>query len=206
MSLFKFFFVIFAMLSFPVKASSPVESEKNTTEQQASSGSSERGTEKVAIGVSKGKYDTCLPDPVVLSDLSKRKNELDAREKTVSEKEAELAAKSNAIQEELSKLELLKKEILGIKQRVRDQNAEKIAKMIETIEGMSPSPAAKLLAELDTDLAVPVIEGLSNLKLSKILSKMDIQNSKRLSELMALGRTQVNRTTASKEKEGTQAK
>ena len=138
-------------------------------------------------GIARGGWDTCLPEKAVVQDLEKRERDLAAKDKELKNRELDLKNRETAINEELRKLDQLRKDIQGLKAQRRQKNEEQVTKLIETIEKMSPKSAAPLLAKVDEDLAVATMQGLSTEKLSKIMSNMDLQRSIRLSELLAMG-------------------
>jgi flagellar motility protein MotE (MotC chaperone) len=150
-------------------------------------------------GVSRGNWDTCLPAKSVVSDLEKRESVLNEKEKTLAAKEADLKAREAAIGDEVKKLDQMRKDIQGLKAQRRQKNEEQVAKLIETVEKMSPKSAAPLLAKVDEDLAVATMQGLSTDKLAKIMANMDINRSIRLSELLAMGENAPVHEATSKE-------
>lgn len=146
-----------------------------------------------AVGISQGSWDSCLPDASVVEDLKKRQKDLDAREKDLRAKETDLKAREAAMNEELRKLDLLRKDLSGLRASKKQKNDEQIAKLIETLEKMSPKAAAPLLAKVDEDLAVSAMAGLSTPQLAKIISNMEPSRSVRLTELLAMGESAPNR-------------
>ncbi len=139
----------------------------------------------------------CLVDESALQDLKRQKIKLKKQNEALKERENELLEKERALKEEFSKIEEIRKEIKEATTEVSKNNETKISKMIETFEKMSARKAAKIISKLDDELGVAAITQISTPKLAKILGAMDPQTSSRLTELMALGRTQIK-----KEKEG----
>jgi len=127
----------------------------------------------------------CVSDPTVIDDLKKRREEIDSAKKELASKESELKAREQALNEELKKLELARDEISQIDASRKKENEERVSKLVETIQSMSPKAGALLLAELDESLAVSAIYRMDTPKLAKIMSKMEPGKSSRLSEIMA---------------------
>lgn len=127
----------------------------------------------------------CLSDPLVLEDLQKRKEELVFRQKALSAKEAELKAREVAIEEQLKKLESIREDIAKIEEGNIKKNEEKVARLVETFETMSPKPAAQLLSGVEESLAVSAMARMSTAKLAKVMAAMDPSKASRLSELLA---------------------
>ncbi len=152
---------------------------------------------------------SCITDPVVVDDLRKRKDELDAREKELKAREVELSAKAKAIEEEIQKMEGIRADMAKIDQSRKKDNEERVAKLVETVQLMSPKGAAQLVTHLDEGLAVATLSKMDSIKLAKILNLMEPAKSSRLSELLAgvvrargekplsLGRADTAITTAS---------
>lgn len=138
-----------------------------------------------APAVTTSAANSCLSDPVVLDEISKKRQELDARQKDLQSKEAELKARETAINDELKKLQDMRDEITKIDTSRRQENQEKVAKVIETLQSMSPKASAQLLTTLDDALSVSVISQMDTVKLSKIMNIMDPKRASKLTELLA---------------------
>lgn len=134
----------------------------------------------------------CLVDRTALLDLEKRRAALDERQKILDAREGDLAAREKVISEQLGMLEEIKKQITGVKEENIRKNEAQIAKIIETIETMSPKSGAALLGGLSDPLAVTVMERVSSPKLAKILAGMDPKKVSHLTELLATGRKTSN--------------
>lgn len=137
----------------------------------------------------------CLADPAAIEDLRKRNEEILVRSRALDSKEAELQARQRALDEELKKLEELRKEISKIDESKRKEMEERVTKLVETLESMSPKAAAKVLSEVDENLAVTAMSRISTPRLAKIMNSMEIGRSARLSELLA-GAVRANEATS----------
>jgi flagellar motility protein MotE (MotC chaperone) len=135
----------------------------------------------------------CLADVSALEDLKRRKAELEAAQKELATKEAELKARERALTDEMAKLAEARDEIAHIEESGKKISEEKVAKLVETIEGMSPKAGSALLSNIDEPLAVAAMTRISTPKLSKLMNVMESSRSTRLSELMA-GVVRVKRT------------
>jgi len=130
----------------------------------------------------------CLASEEVIKDLEQREKKIKQREEAMAEKEKELSAQQTAIKEEMNKLETRQGEIQTAKAKELAANEEKVGKLIETLETMSPKAAAGVLGGVDEDLAVTALSRLTSVKAGKILSSLKNDKSSRLSELMAYGK------------------
>ncbi len=130
----------------------------------------------------------CLASEEVIRDLEVREKKIKQKEEALAEKEKELAAQQLAIKEEMNKLEARQGEIQSLKAKELAANEEKVSKLIETLETMSPKAAAGVLGGVDEELAVTALSRLTSVKAGKILSNLKNDKSSRLSELMAYGK------------------
>ncbi len=130
----------------------------------------------------------CLASEEVIRDLENREKKIKQKEEALVEKEKELAAQQVAIKEEMNKLEIRQGEIQSARSKELAANEEKVSKLIETLESMSPKAAAGVLGGVDEELAVVALSRLTSVKGGKILSNLKNDKSSRLSELMAYGK------------------
>jgi flagellar motility protein MotE (MotC chaperone) len=128
---------------------------------------------------------SCIPSQAAIDDLSQQRELLQARERELAAKEAELKALEQSVSEEFKKLEQVRAEIAKIDNLRKKESQEKVAKIVETVETMSPKPASALLSALDESLAVTAMEQMSTAKLAKIMNIMESGRSSRLTELLA---------------------
>lgn len=142
-------------------------------------------TKDAAPVVTTSAYNACLSDPVVLDEIAKKRQEIEARQKDLQAKDAELKARETAINDELKKLTDMRDEIAKLDTSRRQQNQEKVAKVIETLQTMSPKASAQMLTTLDDGLAVSVISQMDTVKLSKIMNIMEPKRASKLTELLA---------------------
>jgi len=132
-----------------------------------------------------GNSDGCLPDANVVADLRRRKEELEQKQKELVAKETELKAKEQALNEEFKKIDLVREDISKVDGARKKENDEKVNKLVETFETMSPKAAALLVASVDESLAVAAMAKMSTPKLAKIMNVMEPKRSSRLTELLA---------------------
>jgi flagellar motility protein MotE (MotC chaperone) len=129
--------------------------------------------------------DSCLSDPAVLEEIAKKQQEIDQRQKDFALKEAELNARENAINDEIKRLQDFRQEIATVEQSQSKANESKVAKVVDTLESMSPKAAAQMLTGLDDGLAVSAVSRMSTAKLAKIMNVIDAKRAAKLTELLA---------------------
>jgi flagellar motility protein MotE (MotC chaperone) len=129
----------------------------------------------------------CLASEEIIQDLQIREEKLKAREAELAEREKDLDAQKKAVAEELAKLDEVQKQAQGAYAKEVAEREEKVNKLIETFETMSPKAAAAVLGGVDEELAVIALSRLSTVKAGKILSNLNPEKSSKLSELIAFG-------------------
>lgn len=161
----------------------------------ASHGEKDVSVEKLSPAASVAASE-CLASEEVIRDLEAREKKIKQKEESLAEKEKELAAQQLAIKEELNKLEQRQGEIQSARSKELAANEEKVSKLIETLESMSPKAAAGVLGGVDEELAVVALSRLTSVKAGKILSNLKNDKSSRLSELMAYGKLNTGKEKA----------
>lgn len=127
---------------------------------------------------------SCIVDANALEDLQRAKQELEVKQQELALKEKEMDAREKSFTEELKRLEQLRDEVGKVDSAKKKEAEERVAKLVETFETMSPKGAAQILANLDEGLAVSAMSKMTTLKLSKVMAAMDAKRSSRLTELM----------------------
>ncbi|MBS1958653.1 MAG: hypothetical protein JST80_04195 [Bdellovibrionales bacterium] len=141
----------------------------------------------------------CLASEEIIQDVQSRENKLREREAAIADREKEIESQAKAVHEELAKLETIRAEIQGVHVKEIAEREEKVSKLIETFESMSPKAAAGVINGVDDELAVTALSRLSSVKSGKILSNLSPAKSSKLSELMAYGNKVVSKEKASVE-------
>ncbi|MBS1960996.1 MAG: hypothetical protein JST04_02185 [Bdellovibrionales bacterium] len=139
----------------------------------------------------------CLTDEASIADVQELKKDLAKRDAELKKREDEIAAKEAALNDELKKLDAVRDEIKTAQSIGDQKNEEKVGKLVETFESMSPKAAAAIVASVDERLAVEAMARLSSAKLGKILAAMEPAKSAPLAEKLAGVVRAKSRSTAS---------
>lgn len=169
-------------LGLPFTASSVAEGEHAAEGAASSTPANAHAAPAVRL---EPRVETCLTDPSVVEEMRKRREELDLREKALSQKEGEITARAKAMEEELKRMEAVRDDMAKIDLSRKKENEERIAKLVETISLMSPKAASQLVSSLEEGLAVSTLSKMDNQKLAKVLNLMEPAKASRLSELLA---------------------
>lgn len=123
-----------------------------------------------------------------MEDLRRKELELKQKEEALGKLEADLKLREEAVNGELQKLRELRKEITTVQEEKDKKESQKIEKLVEIFEKMSPRQAALVLAEVEEKLVVEAFERVDSERVAKIMGKMDPVKSSRISELMVRGK------------------
>jgi flagellar motility protein MotE (MotC chaperone) len=127
----------------------------------------------------------CLTDEASVADFQDLRKDLAKRESEMKRREDEIAAKERALEDEIKKLDTLREEIKTAQNLGDAKSEEKVGKLVETFESMSPKAAAAIVGSIDERLAVEAMARLSSAKLGKILAAMEPVKSAPLAERLA---------------------
>ncbi len=128
-----------------------------------------------AVGIKKEMY----------QDLSKRRAEIEQKEKKLSEREALLEAAQKELDRKLTEMEGLRDEIKGLLKQQSADEAARIESLVKIYSGMKPKDAARIFNTLDTDILMDVISHMPESKAGLIMALMDADRAKALTTLLA---------------------
>ena len=121
----------------------------------------------------------------VLTSLSKRRSELDARESQLQVQANMLAATEARVDAKIAQLKALQTQISGLLGQ-RDQAQEKqVAALVKTYSAMKPKDAARIFDNLDNDVLVPVAQEMKSDVLAPVLAAMNPEQAQKLTVKLA---------------------
>lgn len=132
-----------------------------------------------------GEMPRCMPDQELLTEIKKRRQELEQRQQMLQKKDEDIAVREKVLKEEMKKLEDLRSAMTAQQLVSNAKIEERVAKLVETMQTMSPKASAKLMAEIEEDLAVEAMSRMSTPKLAKILNLIEPTKASILSEKLA---------------------
>lgn len=109
----------------------------------------------------------------VLQALSKRRDELDKRERLIGDREALLTAAGQEVDHKIAELNRLKGEIEALLGKQQKMEEERLTSLVKIYEGMKPKEAATIFNTLDLDVLLEVISRMNERKSSPILAAME---------------------------------
>lgn len=130
------------------------------------------GEEKTASAEDLGHYEK----------LKQRKDELDAREKELTELEEELQRQKVELDKRISQLEDMRNQIAQtLKDRV-EVDQEKVTKLVDLYSNMKPKQAADVIGSINEDLAVEVLAKMKKKSAAEIMNLLSPDKARVLSE------------------------
>ena len=178
----------------PAYAQAPA-AEENTMEEalgEASEGSDDiaemRGAPVADAVLSPEDFD--LPSAAernLLRSLSDRRKELDARERDIALQGRLLEATERRVEtriDELKEIEARIETLFGVHDEAQEQQ---MASLVIMYQSMKPKDAARILGQLDMDILIQVVRGMSERKMAPILAAMDPVAAQELTVELATG-------------------
>lgn len=121
----------------------------------------------------------------VLSSLTRRRNELDARERALNMRENVLNAGESRVDQKIASLKDLQSQIQTLlAQRDAKQDAQ-IASLVKTYSTMKAKDAARIFNTLSDDVLIPVAKGMKSDVLAPVLAAMNPDAAQKLTVKLA---------------------
>ena len=125
----------------------------------------------------------------VLQSLSRRRDELDTREKRISEREALLSAAEREVDRKIAELNKIKGDLESLLGQQQTMEEDRLLSLVKIYEGMKPKEAATIFNTLDMDVLLTVIGRMSERKSSPILAAMEPEKARIVTMRLAEQRT-----------------
>lgn len=114
----------------------------------------------------------------LLQSLAKRRDELEARERGLSEREALIAATEKRIDGKLEELRQVQATIEAlVKQHDAEQDAQ-LSNLVKIYENMKPKDAAQIFEDLEMDVLLDVVERMKERKVAPVLALMNPEKAR----------------------------
>lgn len=121
----------------------------------------------------------------VLQSLSKRRDQLLQRERDMDQREKLLQAAEKKVEDKLAEMETLKKnleDLLGKQQNI--ENA-RVTQLVKIYENMKPKDAANIFNDMNFDVLLPIIDKMAERRVAPILAGMDPVRAREVSARLA---------------------
>lgn len=118
----------------------------------------------------------------ILLKLLERKRRLDERDTLLNQREEELRAMRDNIQQQVDELNRLQTRIEASIEAKKTQDAANFKKVITLYDGMDPKIAAQKLEILDAKIAAQILMGMNKRKAARLLEALPPDMAKRITE------------------------
>ncbi len=125
----------------------------------------------------------------LFKDLSKRRAELNKREKDLRVKNALLQAAEKELDRKYRELTNLRKEIESLLGTQSEEEDKRIKSLVKIYEGMKPKDAARIFDTLDLDVLISVVSRMSERKVSPVLAAMKPERVRTITIMLAEQKT-----------------
>ena len=121
----------------------------------------------------------------VLTSLSKRRAELDAREADLAMRTNVLAAAENRVDGKITTLKQLQDQISTLLGQRDTEQTKQMASLVKTYSAMKPKDAARIFNNLSDDVLIPVAQAMKSDVLAAILASMNADAAQKLTVNLA---------------------
>lgn len=121
----------------------------------------------------------------LFSDLSKRRKDIEAKEKEMVMREALLKAAQAELEQKTNELNTIKADIEALLKQQTEQEDERIASLVKIYEGMKAKDAAKIFNELEMDVLLQVLSKMSERKSAPVIAAMNPDKARDVTILLA---------------------
>ncbi len=121
----------------------------------------------------------------LFSDLSKRRKDLETKEKELVMREALLKAAQSELEQKTNELNGIKSEIEELLKKQTEQEDKRIASLVKIYEGMKAKDAARIFDSLEMEVLLQVVTKMSERKSAPIIAAMQAEKARNLTILLA---------------------
>lgn len=118
-------------------------------------------------------------------DLTKRREDIEKREKALTTREALLEAAEREFDQKLRELTALRTQIESLMVQQTEEEKARTASLVKIYEGMKAKDAARIFNSLDTDVLLQVLTAMSERKSSPIIAEMDPERARTITIMMS---------------------
>ncbi len=114
----------------------------------------------------------------LLHTLADRRRQLESRERSLTERESVLVAAERRLIGQQSELETIRKEIRDDLTIYDEAQEKQIVRMREVYSTMKPKKAALIFNDLDLDILINVLRGMTPRKIAPIIADMNVEKAR----------------------------
>ncbi|MDX2223540.1 MAG: hypothetical protein SFV21_12370 [Rhodospirillaceae bacterium] len=117
-----------------------------------------------------------------LQRLAERREAIDQRERDLSQKEALVSAAEQRLDQKIVQMEDLEKELRALVEQYDAKKNAEIEQLVRIYTAMKPKDAARIFDNLDMGILVAVVTNMKESKVAPIISSMDADKARQLTE------------------------
>lgn len=121
----------------------------------------------------------------LLQNLTKRREELDARERDIAVQASVLQATAAKMEERAAELKKLEEEANVILKAYQEKEDGKIKSLVKIYENMKPKDAARIFEKMDMPVLLEVVSRMKETKTAPILANMEPKDAKEVTTQLA---------------------
>ena len=125
----------------------------------------------------------------VLLDLRQRRQELDARDAALAERESVLAAAEQKVSARVAELQALQKKLEALDAARKEREDASWQGLVKLYEAMKPRDAATIFNDLDMPVLLQVVDRMKEAKAAPVLAAMQPDKARDLTAKLAQMRT-----------------
>ena len=133
----------------------------------------------------------------ILTDLRRRRQELDARAKALDARSVLLGAEERQINQRIAELQDLQKKLEAMNARRKQREDASWQGLVKLYQAMDPRDAAKIFDDLDMNVLLQVVDRMKEAKAAAILATMQPDKARSLTDALAHMRMQREQPAAS---------
>ena len=116
----------------------------------------------------------------LLQSLNIRRHEIEGREREFELREKTLAAAEHGLVEKIAELKRLKTQVESLLTQHDEEQEGRMQSLVKIYENMKPKDAARILANLNGEILLDVIERMREAKTAPILALLSPEKAQRL--------------------------
>lgn len=121
----------------------------------------------------------------LLQSLNARRKEIEKREREFELREKTLAAAESSLVEKIDELRSLKSKVESLLTQHDEEQEARMRSLVKIYESMKPKDAARILASLDGEILLDVIERMREAKTAPILALLSPDKAQRITVKLA---------------------
>ncbi|MBL8642863.1 MAG: hypothetical protein JNK21_02935 [Rhodospirillaceae bacterium] len=123
-----------------------------------------------------------------LQRLAERRQIIETRERELQQKESLVKAAEQRLDEKIAQMQEIEKQLQGLVQQYDAKKKTEIEQLVKIYTAMKPKDAARIFDDLDMSILVPVVTSMKEAKVAPILSLMQADKARQLTEEMSTRR------------------